>query len=316
MPNLFIEIILFIFAFFLLWLGSGFIITSVSNLSYRLKVSSFLISFFVLGILTSLPELAVGLTAVTSGRPSIFVGNLLGGIPVIFLFIIPFLAILGRGIKLNHKLNQENIFLSLILSIAPFFVVIDEEVTTLEGAALILLYMIIVYVLQKRNNLMSSRNTKLLKFKRYSLLDVGKVLLGTAIVLITSNFIVDKTLYFSEIYNIAPFYISLVVLSIGTNLPELTIAMRSIVSGKKEIAFGDYLGSASANAFLFGLFTMISSEPVVQADGFFLTFIIIAAGLFLTYYFASTKRTISVKEGMVLMLIYFIFILVELFPKN
>lgn len=315
MPDLFLNIVLYIVLFIVLWVGSGFIISSVSNLSYRLRIPSFFISFFILGILTSTPEIAVGFSAISSDRPGIFVGNLLGGIPVIFLFIIPLLAIFGKGIKLNHNLNQENIFLSLLLAIAPFFVVLDEQVSTLEGAGLIGLYVIVAFLLQRKNDFINKRNVNLLKFKRYSLLDLGKILLGTGIVLYASNQIVSKTLYFSEVYNIAPFYISLIVLAMGTNLPEITIAFRSILSGKKDIAFGDYLGSASTNAVLFGFFSMIYHEPIVQTDGFIVAFIIVAIGLILMFNFANSKRKITPKEGSILLIIYFIFVLFELMPR-
>lgn len=316
MPDFIINGATYIFLFFVLWIGSGFIISSITNLSYRLRIPSFFISFFILGILTSTPEIAVGFSAISSNRPGIFIGNLLGGIPVIFLFVIPVLAIFGRGIKLSHKLGQESIFLALVLSIAPFFVVVDGQVNNYEAVGLIALYVIISFMLQSKNNVLSMRNAKLLTTKRYSLSDLLKMILGTGIVLFASNQIVSKTLYFSEVYNIAPFYISLIVLSIGTNLPELTIAVRSIISGKKDIAFGDYLGSASANAMLFGLFTLMSPAPVVQTDGFVLVFFLISFGLALTFYFSLTKRTISQKEGGIMLLIYILFVIIEILPKN
>lgn len=312
MPELLPNIGIYFASFIAVWVGSGLIVSSVTKLSHRLHISSFLISFVVLGILTSTPEIAVGLSAISNGTPGIFVGNLLGGIPVLFLLIIPLLAILGGGIRLSHNLSQHSIILTLIASLAPFFVVLDKKVTSMEGVVLIALYVIVVYFLERETGLLTGKHLKHLHMKKYSFVDILRVLVGTAIVFVSSNVIVGKTLYFSQVFNIAPFYISLVVLSLGTNLPEFTLAVRSLITGKKDIAFGDYLGSASVNAFLFGVFTLLSKEAVLQVDRFTNMFIFVGVGLGLFYYFSKTKNTISPREGLVLILVYVGFVVVEL----
>src|SRR3546814_1257025 len=71
---------------------------SAKSLAKKIHISSFAFSFFVLGILTSIPEMAVGLNAISQNRPEIFVGNLLGSIIILFLVIIPLLALVnGRS---------------------------------------------------------------------------------------------------------------------------------------------------------------------------------------------------------------------------
>ena len=72
------RVIIYFSMFFVLWLGAGLIISAVEKASRILKISTFALSFFVLGILTSLPEIAVGVNSVVSNDPEIFVGNLLG----------------------------------------------------------------------------------------------------------------------------------------------------------------------------------------------------------------------------------------------
>ncbi|OGM31168.1 hypothetical protein A2803_01690 [Candidatus Woesebacteria bacterium RIFCSPHIGHO2_01_FULL_44_21] len=315
MNELTFDLAIYITSFFVIWAGSGLIVSAVSKLSQRLHVPAFLVSFVVLGILTSTPEMAVGLSAVSSGTPSIFVGNLLGGIPVIFLLIIPLLAILGRGIKLNHGLGQNSILLALAIAVAPFVAVLDHEVNNQEGVILIGAYFVVVLLLH-RNNVVTKHNVNLLKLKSYTFIDILKVLAGTGIVLFSSNIIVSKTLYFSGVLNIAPFYISLIVLSLGTNLPELTIAIRAIITGRKDIAFGDYLGSAAANTVLFGVFTLMTKDAVIEVDSFLVMFVLVVTGLALFYHFSKTKHTISPKEGLGLLAIYIIFVLLELFGST
>lgn len=310
MPDLLFNLTIYIVSFFVIWIGSGLIVSAVNKLSHKLHIPTFLISFVILGMLTSTPEIAVGLSAVSAQTPSIFVGNLLGGIPIIFLLIIPILAIFGKGIKLNHTLNQSSIFIALAVSVAPFVAVLDHKVTNPEGIFLICAYCVGVYFI-KKDSAPNKHNANLLRLKSYSFIDILKVLGGTAMVLFSSNIIVSKTIYFSEVYHIAPFYISLIFLSLGTNLPELTLAVRSIISGKKDIAFGDYLGSAAANTILFGIFTLMIKDPVLEVDNFLSMLVLVATGLGLFFHFSKTKHTISAKEGVVLLMIYIIFVAVE-----
>ena len=63
------SLIAYILSFFIIWLGAGLIIKSVDKIAEKLKLSAFAVSFFVLGILTSIPEMAISITAVIDKKP-------------------------------------------------------------------------------------------------------------------------------------------------------------------------------------------------------------------------------------------------------
>lgn len=303
---------IFIFSFFVIWFGAGLIVKSIDKIAKKLKLSTFVISFFLLGLLTSIPEMALGLSAVGEGKPEIFVGNLLGGVVVIFLFIIPLLAILGNGLSVNHTLSRRDLALTLAICCVPALAVIDQRVSNFEGMLLLGAYGFLFYTFQKKFSFFDKRETEVLSIKAYSFVDLLKVALGIGLVFVSSNYIVDQTVAYSNHFEIPAFYIGLIVLSIGTNLPELSLALRGVVSGKKDVAFGDYLGSASANTLLFGVFTMINDGEVLTVNNFFVTFLFIAGGLGLFYYFARSGRIITRREGTVLLSIYVLFVIYEL----
>ena len=195
--------------------------------------------------------------------------------------------------------------------LAPSIIILDKKVSTWEGIYLIGLYLFLLYVIERKHGLFDKADNKILNIKAYSYKDIVKILGGMAIVFVTSNIIVDETLSISNILSVPPFYMSLVALSLGTNLPELSLAIRSVISGKKDVAFGDYLGSATANTFLFGIFTLLSNGEVVTSNNFIVTFIFIALGLTLFYFFSRSNSNISRREGFILLTLYIIFILVE-----
>ena len=307
-----VNLLLYIISFILIWLGSGLIVSSVSKFTKGLKLSPFIFSFVFLGLLTSTPEFSVGLQAVADHDAIIFVGNLLGGIVVLFLFIIPLLAVFGNGISLKHELDSKTLLATLVVIAAPSLLVLDKRVSNIEGIFLIVLYLILLFFVQRKNGIFDRDNEKLLNVKAYSYKDILKIIVGIGIVFISSSTIVDKTMYFADTFRISAFYISLIVISLGTNLPELSLAIRSVISGKKEVAMGDYMGSAAANTFLFGLFTLLHNGEVLTVSNFIVTFIFILLGLMLFYFFFRTKNFLSRRNGIILLIMYILFLIFEL----
>ncbi len=305
------DILIYIFSFIVIWFGSGLIISSADRLSRKLKLSSFAFSFFVLGILTSTPELSVGLAAVNRGNPEIFVGNLIGGVVVIFFFIIPLLAIFGNGIKLSNQLKTTNLLMAFAIMLAPVFFVMDKKLSHPEGAVLVGLYFLLFYFIQKEKGVLDNGSSKAISLKSFSFVDLVKIVVGVGLIFVASRFIVEKTLYFAQLARVSSFYLSLVAVSLGTNLPELSLGIRSVISRKKQIAFGDFIGSAAVNTLLLGLLTILTPGEIFTVNGFTKLFIIIFLGFGLFFYLSRSKNDISRKEGFILLLLYVVFIILE-----
>ena len=307
-PNLLIYIVSFV----LIWFGAGLIVSAASKFSSKLKLSPFAFSFVFLGILTSIPEFSVGLQAQAANDAAIFVGNLLGGIVVLFLLVIPILAIFGNGVSLRHEMDNRTLLATLAVILAPSIFVLDKRVTTLEGVIMILLYLALLVIVQRKNGIFDQGNERLLNLRTYSYMDILKILSGIALVFVASNQIVDQTEYFAGVYNISPFYISLLIVALGTDLPELTLSIRSVISGKKELAMGDFIGAAAVSTFLFGLFTVLHKGEVLTVTNFFITFMFISVALSLYYFFFRTKQSISRINGFVMVGVYILFVVLEL----
>jgi cation:H+ antiporter len=308
---LYVNIFLYAVGFFFIWFGSGLIVSSVSKFSSRLRLSPFAFSFVFLGLLTSTPEFSVGLQAVADHDAAIFVGNLLGGIVVLFLVVIPILAIFSNGVNLKHEFDRKTLLVTMGVIVAPSVFVLDKRVTNMEGAMLILLYFFLLYLVEKHKGIFDRHNKELLNIKAYSYKDLLKIVAGVTIVFISSNVIVDKTIYFAETFHVSAFYIGLLVVALGTDLPEMTLAVRSSMSGKKDIAMGDYMGAAAASTFLFGLFTILHNGEVLTIHNFIVTFAFIVAALVIFYILSTTKNYISRKNGFFMLGAYILFVLCE-----
>ncbi len=306
-----LNLFLYIVSFAFIWLGSGLILSSVTKFSRKLKLSPFAFSFVFLGLLTSTPEFSVGLQAVADHNAPIFVGNLLGGIIVLFLVVIPLLAVFGNGVNLKNDLDHKTLLATLGVILAPAIFILDKRVSNVEGVLLIVLYLILLYMIERKNGIFDHKNERLQDLKAYSYKDLFKILIGIGVVFAASNVIVDKTMYFSELFKIPAFYIGLIVIALGTDLPELSLALRSVVSGKKEIAMGDYIGAAAVSTFMFGLFTLLHNGEVLTVSNFMVTFMFMVFALGCFYFYSTVKGTMSRTNGAMLLGVYAVFVVFE-----
>ena len=305
-----LNLTIFVISFVAIWFGSGLIIKSVDKISRKLKVSSFAISFFLLGILTSIPEISLSLAALSEGKPEIFVGNLIGGIVVIFFLIIPLFAVFGNGIKLTNKIESSRLVYAFIVLLTPLISVLDKRITVTEGVFMIILAAVLFFSVEKNKGILDGDN-EMLHLKRYSLHDILKIFLGIGVIFIASNLIVDKTIYFGTLLNVPAFFISLIVLSLGTNIPEISLVFRAIKDKKKDVAFGNYLGSATVNVLIFAIMTLMSGGEVLTVNNFWKTLVIAVIGFTGFYHFTKSKHDLSRQEGSILLLVYAVFLLVE-----
>ena len=302
-----LQLLVFLGSFVMIWYGAGRIVASTDKFAKKLRISSFAFSFLVLGMLTSTPEFAVGLTAVSENKPDIYVGNLIGGIPVLFLFVIPILAVFGNGLALKKSISKRNLFLSFMVMLAPAFFLLDQTIHIWESVLFIILYLGLLFFIQREKGLLDEGNRALLNVKSYSVRDILNVFFGVGLVFVASHYIVDGALYYASFFHVSTFFISLIVLSVGTNLPELSLAIKAVITGNKDVAFGDYVGSGAANTFLFGFFGLIHGKSILVTDNFTVPFMVLCFGLFAFFMFARSKNELSRKEGIILIVLFLAF---------
>ncbi|PJC32585.1 hypothetical protein CO049_02535 [Candidatus Roizmanbacteria bacterium CG_4_9_14_0_2_um_filter_36_12] len=204
---------------------------------------------------------------------------------------------------------------ALLVVAAPVFLIADNVLTRTESVFLILIYVILFYFIEKKKGLLEVNKEKKHLKEKHLLEESLEFILATVITFLASRFIVNTTVDLAEYFKVSSFMISVVFLSIGTNIPEISLAIRSILMGKKEVALGDYLGSAAANTLFFGIFTLLNGARINISSYSLRTLIITLFGLGVFYLFSQSKKEISQKEGKVLLLIYLLFIVSQiLFP--
>lgn len=302
---MYIHLLILIAAFALVWFSAGLVVDTIASMARRFNLTPFSFSFFFLGLFTSITEFMIGVNALGQNQPTIFVGNLLGGTVVLFGLILPLLALMAGGIRFKKELTTLQLGLTLFYICLPAVAVADGKITLLEGAVLLAGYpMIWLLIKIRKQSVLQSMFNQLIR-KPFNLPNKGgQMLLGIVLLIIASHLLVRQTLWLAATFDTTPFLVSLLILSIGSNLPELVVAIQAAIRGKTEVAYGNYLGSAVANSAFFGLLTLMHNQTIFIPDGLSLLFPSILLLIVLFFFFLRSEKGLSRVEGVTLLLIY------------
>lgn len=312
----FVHIILFVFSAAVIWFFAGLLIESVTNVARRFHQSGFTVAFFVLGILTSVSEMSVMVNSSISGTPQVSAGNLAGASLVILLCIVPLVAIVGNGIELKNTLKSKNLAVALFVVALPVLLMLDGDVSRSEGLACILVYGTLAYLIRRQDlhtlpRVIKAVKAELIDTRRATFTDIFKIIVGAIFIFLAGHLLVEEAVYFATVLSIPASIVGLLLLSVGTNIPELVIAVRSILKKRKDIAFGDYLGSTVANTLIFGFLPWLNGRFSVEPTEFIGTAVLMVLGFVGFFVSAKSKNNITRREGYALMSVYVAFMVFQ-----
>jgi cation:H+ antiporter len=268
------------------------------------RINEFFLEFVVLGIVTTLPEISIAIFS-SEHHPEISAGNLIGATTVILTLIIGLSAIKYKVIKFQSSFTAKEIVGGIATIFVAVFALVDGGLSYVEGIILILTYVgYLVFLNRKMWKLgrqvlyLTLDNTSI-----YRLIIVS--IIGAFMLLFSSSQIVNNLEVIVESLGISGTFVGLVLLSMGTNLPEITILMTAKGGSEEELALGNFFGSACVNVGVLGLLALISNGFQIQdASTMLLGLFFLFFALILFIFFILSERSINKKEGILLVTIY------------
>ncbi len=301
--ELYRELFLFILGLLLLNKGSDVFIESAKSIATRIKISTFIMGFFMVAFATSIPEIASTAYASYRNADGIAIGNILGS-NVTNIALIFAIAILFREVRTTKKEKRSALEHLLITIISALAIISGNVISRLEGLILILMFLLYFYIEMKRErrkNRMELCNLN--KTKLYFL----TFFLGAAVVIFGSMLLVSSAVSIASILGVPQSIIGLTAVALGTSLPELATALTAMRKSYYEMAVGELIGSNVTNIlFAIGLASIISpvSVDVPSLMGGLINVILISILLVLM----SSREKFRGLEGVMLLLIYLEFL--------
>ncbi|MGV9797735.1 calcium/sodium antiporter [Mycobacterium sp. NPDC003449] len=254
-----------------------------AQLASRLGISPMLVGLTVVSIGTSLPELAVGVTAAIEGTGELAVGNIAGTNVVNVLFILGLSALLSP-LAIERRTLRFDLPAMTVAAVLLWALAVDGILSRVDGAILVCGGVAYTAALI-RTSRRESREVAAEYAHAYPgtagadpgprpapgsgglVRHIAMTLVGITVVVIGAEWLVDGATGLARGLGVSDALIGLTVVAIGTSAPELVTTIVSTVRGQRDIALGNLLGSSVYNILLIlGVTCLVPSHGLALSD--------------------------------------------------
>lgn len=318
------SVIVSILVFSLVLIKSAdWVIIAVRRISKDTGTKTFTLAALVLAIGTSFPELFVGITSALEGTPEISLGDVTGSNIANISLVAGFAALLAGRVRVHGAYLRRDVWIALVAGMLPLILLFDRQLSRVDGLILLAVYMAYAASFFRRRFMEIGKEQQeegfIYRFlRKFNHIDaekkreLGRLFVGLALLLFSADAIVRLATSLANLADIPNFVIGLVLVAIGTSLPEFAFSLRSLEEHEPSMFFGNLLGSTIANSTLvIGIVSLIHPIEVVAVNQYSIAvaaFIVI----FLSFwYFIRSKHRLDRWEAALLLLLYFGFLVAE-----
>jgi len=295
--------------------GSRMVVNNATLIAQRFDVSDLFIGLTILAFGTDLPELLISVRGAINNlqgteSSGVIVGNAIGSSVTqisLVLGITAWIRYLNVGKRQTFTLTIELLGSCLLL----FLVGLDGTISRVDG--IILLTAFIIYLVASfrtsRGGVSSKPETKPKPVWQALLL----LAVGLIIVISGAEVTVQSAITLSKTWGIKQSFVGAVIIGLGTSLPEVAISLQSIAQKNMQLSIGNIIGSN-----IFDLLVPIGTGATIStlqfgSDNlwFDLPFLFVITAIIL--WFLSRKRGLQHWEGIVMVVMYLIYVAVKFF---
>jgi len=300
------NVFIFILSLFMVMKGATLATKYAARLAESFRLSKYTVGFIIVAIISILPETFIAISSAFNGVPSFGLGVLFGSniadLTLVFAIIVLYA---GRGLKVESKIlkNRGGYHLLLLL---PLVLGFDGYFSRLEGMALIIAGAVF-YLAAFRNG----GGTAMAPHKNGRYKSFFMVLFSMAVLLAGAHFTVISATALAESLGVSSVLIGMLIVGLGTTIPELFFSLKAIKKRDDSLAVGDILGTVLADAtIVVGILALVNPfsfpERTIYVTG---AFMVLAS--FILFRFMHSERTLTKKEAVALCLFWLVFVLVE-----
>lgn len=307
-----------------LWLGSDLTVSCSGKAAWRARLPSLLIGLTIVSIGTSLPEITVSITGaidVAHGLEAsgVVIGDNIGSFMSQLLLVMALAGLYGTIIVPKRSVKREG--LMLLISLAIFYLVCrDLVISSLDGYFLIAFYLAYnLYVFLKEGkretDIGEQIKTGVCWREQHPLLDLLYLGVGMSLVIFASTFVVDGAIDLANFLNVDQITVGILVVGLGTSLPELVVSFQATRKGEGDISLGNVIGSNVTDLlFATGIGASITNLHVAPCVlNFDLPYAFLSSAIFLLLLARWPK--IDRKSSSALLSIFAIYAIVKLIGK-
>lgn len=252
------AVLILIIGFLLLVKGADFFVEGASDIAKKLGIPSIVIGLTIVALGTSLPELAVSVTAALKGSNDIALGNVTGSNIMNLLIVVGVSAVI-RPIRVDRSVMKRDYTMSLFMTV--LMLICSGEIflggqkaviSRLDGV--ILLAVMFFYMYRLIRGAVRNRVAEQFGISRPLPLSFLFCILGAAAIIGGGQLVVNSATELAYRFGMSETLVGLTIVAIGTSLPELVTSVVAARKGESDIALGNVMGSNILNiGFILGL---------------------------------------------------------------
>ncbi len=296
-----VAIVLLVLGLGLLTAGADRFVVAAARLARSLGASRVLIGALVVGLGTSAPELLVSGLAAGRGELDIAIGNVVGSNISNVTLVLGAGALLAPIVSPRGVLRREGIV--MLVSVGLFAaLVVDLDFVRWEGALLLAGMAVAAGLLVRwsaRRGEVSGPDQGLGSAGggRYEVF-IGVAALGAT--LLGAELLVRGATRLADEAGLTTAFVGLVVVAVGTSLPELATTLAAARRGETDLIVGNIVGSNLFNSLAVGgLAAVVGPGPIgseFRPVALVMVGIVAVAGLL-----AATGHRVVRREGLILL---------------
>ena len=258
-----------------LYFGSGYLVEAAKNIARLLNVSDTLVGLTIISIGTSIPEIMTNFSSGLKVRAGIeasgiAIGTNVGSDITQITFILGVTALLGVLYANKSLFTRDGPMVIFALVLLYVFSRTGNVFTFLEGLTMVLLYVAYLGLLTRDATLVreTKREIEGIHDKKGSLrpyvTNGALCLVGFGVLFLSTELVVGSAIALAEVWGVAQSFIGVLVVGVGTGLPELSTSVRAALKKAHGISLGTIVGSNITNPMLaLGVGAMASGTGIL-----------------------------------------------------
>ena len=277
----------------ILCIGGYAIVSGGVSLARKLRISSMIIGLTVVAYGTSTPELAAAVLAAFNSHTELILGNIIGSNISNVGMVIGISAIFAP-LLISRITIRKWVPIMIGVSLLVIAMSYDGEISQIDGVILIAaLIVFTIYTIKtvKKQGIKEYQNVENVQVEGELFLSKYKIetfpkaitliVIGVVLLFLGGHFTVDGAVSIAESLGLSQLVIGVVIVAIGTSLPELITSVIAIAKKQTDIGVGNIVGSNIYNILLIlGITSTIIGIPV-STEAFSSYYIMVAFSLVL-----------------------------------
>jgi len=314
-----LYILIFIGSFAILFFSSNFLVDALTKISKFIGWKEFVVSFFIMAFATTIPNFFVGIISALNKVPQLALSDVVGTNIADLTLILALAALVSkRGLSVPSRTVQGSSIFTIGVAILPLILMLDGNLSRADGVMLLIAFIIyLVWLFNKGERFRKIYNGIPDKLgRKFFLKNIFLLIFSIILLLISAQGIVKSVLFFSEYFHLPLTLIGILIVGLGTALPESSFTLQAARKGQDWMVAGNVMGSViMTTTLVLGIVVLISPIQVSNLSPFVVGRIFLAISAIFFLIFIRTGRKITRKEALFLLGIYLTFVLVEILTQ-